>query len=607
MSLKIAYDRPFVECAHRVYKALHALSSQGNNQLNVTLEEVCALLTMPPQLEWGDFAIGCFPWAKPLGIKPNEIAVKLADDLRNDSAFSQVEASGPYLNLRLSYQAHQEYWLKDLLAGDYFQAPLVSSAPKTMIEFSQPNTHKELHVGHMRNACLGDALVRLQRYCGVPVISATFPGDIGMHVAKCLWYLRDHNQEPIPETGRGEWLGRLYSKAHLKLEDEVDEPRASHYRQRLTYILRQLENKDGEFYELWKETRQWSIDLMNRIYSWLGISFDVWYWESEVDEPSRQYVKQLLQEGKLIESQGAVGMDLSDVNLGFCMLLKSDGTGLYATKDLELARRKFQDYHIERSVYVVDMRQALHFAQVFKVLERLGFEQAKNCVHLQYNFVELPDGAMSSRKGNIVPITVLVERMEETIKERYLSRYKDEWTQDEIQRVAHQVAVGAIKYGMLKIDTQKKIVFHLDEWLRLDGDSGPFIQYSVARIKSLLRKAELEKKATSPNDTQKFSTFDCVETINWGLLQKTEERQLLTRALFFRTTVRQAALQEKPHLLTRYLYELAQSFNLFYHQCPILSEENHDLSLARLALSRVVGLVLEKGLNLLGIPSPERM
>lgn len=563
--------------------------------LALTSQEIYNQLVEPPNLDMGDLAFGCFIVAKTLKKSPmmvaQELAQKLSPKISSDKVMAHVEAAGPYLNIRLQMTA---LWNEVILPAhqkSLFHQKLSQNNPKTMIEFSQPNTHKELHVGHMRNLCLGDSIVRMLRYAGHEIISSTFPGDVGTHVAKCMWYLKYHNQEAIPETGRGEWLGRIYSKAHLKLEDEVGTEKEAENRAQLTAILKQLEAHSGEYYDLWSSTREWSIELMKSVYHWAGVHFDHWYWESDVDADSVKLAHKLFKENKLIQSEGAVGMDLSDENLGFCMLLKSDGTGLYATKDIELARRKFEDFKIEKSIYVVDMRQALHFKQVFKVLERLGFEQAKNCFHLQYNFVELPDGAMSSRKGNIVPLTLLVKTMEETVRTNYLNRYADEWTEDEIHQTASIVAKGAIRFGMLRMDTNKKIVFDMNEWLKLEGESGPFIQYSYARIASLLRKFKL-------NDEFYFTP---------SLLAHASEKQLAVRLMNFNTCVLMAAENYKPAALCSYLYEIAKAFNVFYHDCPIGTAPSEELRQARLMLSAATGNVLQHGLGLLGIPVPERM
>lgn len=562
---------------------------QKNYQIDVDSQEIYGLLMDPPNPDMGDYAFPCFILAKTLKKSPPQIAQELSSAMASGAA--QAIAVGPYLNFKFSVDELGAKVCEPILSGEYFKRKLAKDLPKTMIEYSQPNTHKELHVGHMRNACLGDAVVRMHRYVGYEIISTTFPGDVGTHVAKCLWYLKNKNTEPIPHESKGEWLGQIYSKAHLLLEDEIGTAKEEQNRAELTAILKQLEQKNGEYYDLWSETRQWSIDLMNSIYEWIGIQFDRWYWESDVDADSVKYIQELYKQGHLIQSEGAIGMDLEEEKLGFCLLLKSDGTGLYATKDVELARRKFNDFSIQKSIYVVDMRQALHFKQVFKVLEKLGFEQAKNCFHLQYNFVELPDGAMSSRKGNIIPIMRLVREMEEKVKTQYLSRYQGEWDSSEINKVAHQVAQGAIKYGMLRQDTNKKIVFDMSEWLKIEGESGPFVQYSCARIKSLVRKLQPESKGQ----------------LNWSLLTHPGERALMQHLAHFNGNVVLATENYRPSAICTYLYELAKKFNYFYHECSIGQAESIDLKSTRLTLAKATGTALEIGLSILGIPAPDRM
>lgn len=561
-------------------------------------EEIYRALVEPPNPDMGHLAFGCFIFAKTLKKSPAIVAGELKAALGEVLGLASVEAAGPYLNFKFDSKTLSENTVKKILTSEMFQMKLVNGAPKAMVEYSQPNTHKELHVGHMRNLCLGDALIRLMRraFGDDKIISSTFPGDVGTHVAKCLWYIKNHvgmdvlaqkRNDPL----RGEWLGSMYSKGNLKLED--DEKTAELYEKnkaQLTEILKQLESHQGEYYELWKETREWSVELMKKVYSWAGVEFDRWYWESEVDADSVKTIKKYFEEGKLVQSEGAIGLDLSEEKLGFCLLLKSDGTGLYATKDVELARRKFEDFKIEKSIYVVDMRQALHFKQVFRTLEHLGFEQAKNCFHLQYNFVELPDGAMSSRKGNIVPLISLVDKMKAHVKSHYLSRYENEWSKEEIEKVADIVAKGAIRYGMVRQDTNKKIVFDMDEWLKLDGESGPFIQYSAARINSLLRK--FEHKGTD---------------YNGQLLNHPSEMKLMQHLMNFNGTILAAAENYKPALLCTYLYETAKKFNVFYHDCSIGHAESPELQKARLALGAATGMVLVNGLSLLGIPSPDRM
>ncbi|MBC7743167.1 MAG: arginine--tRNA ligase [Bdellovibrionaceae bacterium] len=582
--LRLSLTAPFQE----------ALQKLG---VTTTREEIYNALVEPPNTDMGHLAFGCFIAAKSLKKSPAAVATDLKASLTNVAGTSSIEAAGPYLNIKFNSENLARHTVQAILSQEVFKRVLTTDAPKTMIEYSQPNTHKEIHVGHMRNLCLGDSLIRLLRrtYGEDKIISSTFPGDVGTHVAKCLWYIKNYVGLDVlaqkrTDAARGEWLGQMYSAANIKLEDEEKTTAFEKNKGQLTEILKQLEAGRGEFYDLWKETREWSIELMKKVYQWAGVGFDKWYWESDVDADSVKTIKKYHAEGKLQESQGTIGLDFSNENLGFCMLLKTDGTGLYATKDIELARRKFEDYKIEKSIYVVDMRQALHFKQVFKALEVLGFDQAKNCYHLQYNFVELPDGAMSSRKGNIVPLMLLVDKMKAHVKAEYLSRYAGEWSAEEVETTADIVAKGAIKYGMVRQDTNKKIVFDMNEWLKLDGESGPFIQYSSSRILSLLKKFK-----------QDSNDFDGT------LLVHAAEVKLMQHLMNFNTVVLSSAENYKPATLCTYLYETAKKFNVFYHDCPIGTAENVELRKARLALSGATGLVLKNGLALLGIPVPERM
>lgn len=579
-------DPLYLEAGRALAEQLKALGLQ-----DVEAAKVAGDFSLPPQIQLGHLAFPCFLPAKALGKKPPEVAAELAQRLADSRLFVQAKAVGPYLNLFLSSKALGDYVVAPAARAQAFQVPTMKMGP-VMVEYSQPNTHKELHVGHMRNLCLGNALVRLLKYSGRPVVSNTFPGDVGTHVAKCLWYLKYHNTEKAPAGREGEWLGRMYSTAHNKLEDEKGTPQEEISRGQLTAILKQLEQKQGEFYELWKQTRQWSIALMNKVYDWAGVTFDEWYWESDVDSASVTWVRELLQKGLLQTSEGAVGLDLEDQKLGFCMLLKSDGNGLYATKDLELARRKFEKYDPSQSIYVVDMRQELHFKQVFAVLKKIGFSvEADRCHHLKYNFVELPDGAMSSRKGNIVPITDLIVNMREHVKANYLDRYRSEWSEAEIETVADQVAQGAIKYGMNVMDPNKKIVFKMDEWLKLDGESGPYIQYTVARIQSLLAKNKL------PDTVQ----------ADYSLLVEPIEQELILKLSQWNRLAESAAQNLKTSLVCTYLYETAKLFNNFYHDCPIGKLEDLTHRQTRLELAKASAETLKTGLGVLGIPTPQKM
>lgn len=575
---------------HFRFELAKVLSPAIEKTFNCTfpVSKVYELFGATPNKEAGDLAFPMFLVAKEAKSNPAQAAKTLDEALGSLPDFIIAKKPvGPYLNFFLDFNKIAKKLIPEILSGETFKQKLTENTPKTMIEYSQPNTHKEMHVGHMRNLCLGDALIRLHRYSGFDIVASTFPGDVGTHVAKCLWYLKYHYKGEVPTTRKGAWLGSMYSTAHNKLEEERGTPTEADNREKLTMILKQLEQKSGEFYDLWKETREWSIELMNEVYKWADVKFDVWYWESEVDSDSVKLAREWHKKGLFVEDQGAIGVNLEDYKLGFCMLLKTDGNGLYATKDIELARKKFQDYHIEKNIYVVDKRQEHHFKQVFKVLELMGFENAKKCFHLQYDFVELPDGAMSSRKGNIIPLQALIENMVKMIKEQYLARYTNEWPAEEIEKTAQIVAKGAIKYGMTRIDPSKKIVFDMAEWLKLDGESGPYIQYAYARINSMLNK--LGKPTTTE--------------LNY---ETPQEKDLVAELMKFHHVVQQATEQYKPSVLTAYLYDLSRAYNSFYAECPVGSAAEPVRS-SRLQLSHSTATILKKGLSLLGIESPERM
>lgn len=556
--------------------------------LTFASEKIYSLFGPTPSKEAGDLSFPLFILAKEAKLNPAAAAKTLSETQSSWPEFvSKVQAQGPYLNFFFDFNKIASTLLPQINSGEFFKKKLTQNTPKTMIEFSQPNTHKELHVGHMRNLCLGDSLIRLHRYAGFDIVSTTFPGDVGTHVAKCLWFLKYHYKGEIPQTRKGAWLGTLYTAGNNLLEEQRGTPQEEKNREQLTLILKQLEQKSGEYYDLWKTTREWSIELMNEVYKWANVKFDVWYWESEVDSASVKLAREYFAKGLFIEDQGCVGIDLSEYKLGFCMLLKTDGNGLYATKDIELARRKFQDFKIEKNIYIVDKRQEHHFKQVFKTLELMGFEQAKNCYHLQYDFVELPDGAMSSRKGNIVPLQALIDNMVAMIKDQYLSRYANEWSKEEIEATAQTVAKGAIKYGMTRIDPSKKIVFDMQEWLKLDGESGPYAQYVCARINSMLTKLGTPQS-------------------NQIIIEAPQEKEIVGLLMNFNQVVEQSTTQYKPSILTAYIFDLARAFNSFYAECPV-GTSAEPVKSSRMILSNAVLKTLKTGLELLGIQAPEKM
>jgi len=573
----------------------------------------------PPAIA-GDLTLSCFFLSKQQKRPPMIIAQEVANQLkeRNFPFIQSIEAVSGHVNVFLNYpKALQEYWhffrqggishfsLKNSAQNSEQESKQESelmSPDKILIEYSQPNTHKELHVGHMRNTALGNALVRLLKGVGFQVISATYPGDIGTHVAKTLWYITHFSLEKqftaeMSALEKGELLGKFYSKAVIYLEDHPE------VTPDLGEILKKIESGNGPLWELWQETRQWSLEVMKKAYEWLEISFDHWFFESELDHKSVQLMHTLLGEGKLVYSEGAIGMNLEDKDLGFCLLVKKDGNGLYATKDILLAYEKWILFKTTKSICIVDHRQTFHFKQVFEVLRRLKSPSAEGYFHLAYGHVSLPSGPMSSRKGTIIPLFHLIEEMTNHIKKEFLKKYEETWTKEQLEETAHWIADGAIKYGMICNDSHKGVVFDLKEWLKLEGNTGPYLQYTHARIGSLL---ELSEKSQGIS-LDSLDLLEAGENTERTLPFSERELELLKILLFFQERAFYSAFSLKPHILCHYLFELAQTFNSFYSECPILKATSKIEQKQRLRLCFLTQATLKKGLEFLGLRCPKQM
>ena len=604
-----------METSPLVLAAARTLAAALPEAAGLDVAGAAASIETPPNPELGDLAFPCFRLAKALRKAPPAIAQQIAAAIEPGGLVAEARAAGPYVNLRLDSSHAARLVLQPLARGE-LPTP-VPRSERVMVEFSQPNTHKGFHVGHMRNLCLGDALVRLLRADGHAVVAANYIGDVGAHIAKCLWWyldrLDDAGRQP-PARARGEWLGTLYSAASNQLDDWKDAAEAGDAaakaeldaaKARTTEILQKLEARDPELVAVWERTRQWSLDDFDEIYRWCGVHFDRVFYESEVDEPGLRLVDEHLRRGVFVESDGAVGIFNEEIkHMPFFMLRKRDGTSLYATKDLALARLKFEEHDIDRSIYVVDVRQSDHFRHVFLTLKKMGFDQADRSEHVPYEMVELPSGAMATRKGNVILFSELRERMTRHLIDRYLAKYRGDWSDEEIEHVAHQVALGAIKLGMLAHDVNQKIVFDMDAWLAVEGDTGPYLQYGAARAASILRKAEEAGKgfdAAMLEDPERVAAAGAA-------LQRPEERGVLLSLAQLGPAAHRAAQELRPAILCNYLLELAKAISRFANSkhCHVLSAEGSLLD-GRLMLVRAAHAGLSWGLGLVGIEAPQRM
>jgi len=533
-----------------------------------------------------------------------ELADQVAPRIVPPPGIARVEADRGYINLyfETSVFAGRVLAAVEEAGDDYGRGPQRSE--RVMVEYAQPNTHHSFHIGHARNALLGESLARLMAFAGFPTVRASYPGDIGLGVITCVWaYERFHlGQEPEGVFERGRWLAEIYTEAHRLVTERPDESEAERA-QRLAYdrerreMLVRWDQGDPEVRALWEKTRRWSLDELEAILALLGIKIDVYFFESEAAGPAKEIVDELIARG-IAEDERPEGPVIVriDERLGLkkeryrtAVILRSDGTALYLTNDLALARQKFERYRIDRSIYVVDVRQSLHFQQAFKILELWGFPQAAKCYHLAYGFVTLPEGAMSSRRGNVVYFLDVyheaIRRVEAVIGEK-----NPEMAAAERPAVAAQVGLGALAYALLSVDNTKDIVFDYDTALSFDGQTGPYIQNAAVRAASILRKA-----GRLPPEP----TFDHELTPH--------EVGLIDLVARFPRIVEQAADEYKPLVVANYAYELARAFHAFYHSVPVLQAPAPSIRSARLHLTAAVRQTLRNALALLVIATPDQM
>jgi len=540
----------------------------------------------------------------PVPQRAQEIAAQIAERLAIPAGFERVEAVKGYLNLYYSTGEFSTRVVDTVLsAGDDFGR----GAPKServMVEYANMNTHHSFHIGHFRNTILGEALARLVEFGGFPTIRASYPGDIGLGVITILWIYQKFylGLEPEGVHERGQWLLRLYVEATRLLEPKENEtPQEQALRETYEAERRELYRKwdsgDPETRQLWLRTRQWSLDEFTDIFRWLDVRLDVWFFESDVDESAKLIVDELIRLGIADDERpdGPVIVRI-DEKLGLKkekyrtnVILRADGTSLYLTKDLALAKVKFEQYHVDRSIYVIDVRQSLHMQQTYKILELWGFKQAEKCYHLGYGFVSLPEGAMSARRGRLVLFKDVVDEAMRRVQAEIVQKNPD-LPADQRHRVASQVGLGALTYAMLSVDNNKDIVFDLETALNFDGHTGPYIQNAHVRASSILRKAGGIPKPTS---------------LDYNLTD--HEIQLVDIISRFPDAVQQAANEYRPLLMASYVYDLANAFHSFYHVAPVLQAETESQRSNRLRLVAATRQTLANALRLLDIAAPEVM
>src|SRR5215207_2352801 len=545
----------------------------------------------------------------PVPQRAQEIAEQVRAEIGSMTGISHVEAVKGYLNLYFTTSEYARRVMDEVLAS---RADFGRGAPKTervMVEYAQPNTHHSFHIGHARNAILGEVLARILEFAGFDTIRASYPGDEGLGVVTVLWaYEKFHKgQEPQGIHERGQWLLKIYVEATAlleKKENETPEQTAQReaYEAERRDFYRRLDTGDPYVHELWYKTREWTLEELRDVLRILDIKMDVWFFESEADEPAKQIAEELVQRGIADDerSQGGAVIVKIDEKLGLTkekyrtnVLLRSDGTTLYLAKDLALAKVKFEQYHVDRSIYVVDVRQSLHLQQAFAILKLWGYKQADKCYHLSHGFVSLPEGAMSARRGRVA---LFKEVYDEAVKRVLAVESERSGNIPEAERVkiAEEIGLGALVYSILSVDNNKHIVFDINEALSFDGRTGPYIQNAHVRANSILKKANVQTV-----EHLNVATFDFELTRH--------EIELIEQISRFPNAVQQAANEYRPLVMAAYTYDLANAFHSFYHAVPVLQSEEENVRNARLRLVAAAKQTIANALRLLDIKAPEVM
>ncbi len=558
---------------------------------------------------------------KPVPLRAQEIAnqIKAAvlsgqskDQMGSVEGVSRVEAVKGYLNVYFATSDYARRVIGSVRASGADFGRGAAKSERVMVEYAQPNTHHSFHIGHYRNTILGEALARLMEFAGYETIRASYPGDIGLGVITILWAYDKFfkGQEPQGIHERGQWLLKIYVEATALLEKKENETpeetaRREAYDAERREMLRKWDAGDAYVRNLWETTREWSLEELRDILRQLDVKMDVWFFESTAHELGKEIVDELIAKG-IAEDERAQGGPVIvkiDEKLGLTkekyrtmVILRSDGTALYSTNDLALAKQKFEKYHVDRSIYVVDTRQSLHFEQVFKILELWGFKQAEKCRHLGYGFVSLPEGAMSARRGRVVLFKDVAEEAVRRVM-AVESEKSPDMSAAEHQKVAEQIGLGALAYSMLSVDNNKDIVFDMNAALSFDGRTGPYIQNAHVRASSILKK--------SGTQVDRYTGRQIDTSFDYELTK--HEVELIEQISRFPDAVEQAANEYRPLVMAAYAYDLANAFHSFYHAVPVLQAEEPKVREARLQLVTAAKQVIANALRLLDIQAPDVM
>lgn len=561
----------------------------AKNLEGLTEDEIKSMIEIPQDQSMGDYAFPCFRLAKTMRKAPNLIAAELAEKLQGEQLFSEVSPVNAYVNMFVSREEMMKSTVSEVLEEkENFGRSDIGGKKKVIVEFSSPNIAKPFHIGHIRSTVIGNSLSKIYDALGYDVFKINHLGDYGTQFGKMICaYRRWGNREDVINSPIKTLLG-YYTKFHVEVEEHPeleDEARA---------IFTKLEQGSKEEVELWQWFREESLKEFQRVYDMLGIEFDSYNGESFYSDKMPRFEKELSDKGLLQESKGAQVVDLEEYKLGTALIKKSDGSSLYITRDIAAAVYRKENYDFYKNIYVVATQQNLHFQQLFKILELMGYDWANQCVHVPFGMVRLEEGTMSTRHGRVVfledVLNGAIEKTREIIEEKNPNI-------ENLEEITSQVGIGAVVFNELSNNRIKDYTFKWDQILNFDGETGPYVQYTHARCASLLRKAgeDIVAKAQDPKN------------VDFALLAKSDSAYELTKLIYaFPGVVEQAGEKYEPSIITRHIIDIAQCFNKFYHDEHIIVDDEVE-KISKIALVIATKRVIATGIGLLGMKAPERM
>ncbi|MCD6471036.1 arginine--tRNA ligase [bacterium] len=544
-------------------------------------------LEVPPNQKMGNVSIPCFSVAKLLNKSPEKIAGEFVKSFKPNKIIVDVKNVGPYLNFFINKKVYFETTIRDILKkGDDFGKSDIGKNKKILIEFSSPNANKPQHLGHLRNNFLGMALANIFSFLGYDVIRANLINDRGIHICKAMVAYKKWGEGKVPKDKKGDhFVGDFYILFEKRVKENPE------LLAEAQEMLKKWEEGDSETVVLWQKLTKWTIDGLKKTYKDFGIKFDKWYFESETYKIGKTIVLRALRRGLCSRRKdGAIEIDLSKYGFDKKVLIRADGTSVYVTQDIGLAKLKYDEFKPNCSIYIVASEQDYYFKILFKILAIFGFSWVKNCYHLSYGMVFLPEGKIKSREGKIVEADDMLNEMINLAKTEIFARKKD-ITPLEASYRAKVIALAAIKFFFLKFTPKQNINFKPKESISFEGATGPYIQYTYARIKSILRKVK--------NFDSKKNSFSNLGNV--------VELDLCTFLFNFSEILKKSLETYNPAYLSNYLLNLSQKFNEFYQKHSVLNAESENLKNERLALIKSVAQVIKNGLKLLGIDVLEEM